>query len=211
MHHVNALAHLRDPMLRQALQMTSVRWLTASSVATAVGVGVVIVYLVSYLRAHDYTAREAALGAGALGILSVTGRVVLTSAARRLRLARVSAVMVAAQVLGVLALAVLPRPAGLIVFVLAYGAGYGVMTIARAALLASYVPTQVFARVSGVQATVVDIGRIAAPVAVGALITWSDGYAVMLAVVIACSAFASVALVVCDRNDVAAEALVVAT
>ena len=206
-HHVNALAHLRDPMLRHALRMTSVRWLTASSVATAVGAGTVIVYLVSYLRAHDYTARQAALGAGAIGILSVTGRIVLTSAARRLRLARVTAAMVAAQVLGVLALAWLPRPLGLVVFVLAFGAGYGVMTIARAALLATYVPTQVFARVSGVQATVIDVGRVAAPVVVGALITWTGGYAVMLAVVIVCSAFASLALVVCDRNDIAIQAL----
>ena len=119
--------------------------------------------------------------------------------------------MVAAQVLGVVALAWLPRPAGLVVFVLAFGAGYGVMTIARAALLASYVPTQVFARVSGVQAMVIDIGRIAAPIAVGALITWTDSYAAMLVVVIACSAFSSLALVVCDRNDVAVEALVGAT
>ena len=52
---------------------------------------------------------------------------------------------------------------------------------------------------------------IAAPVAVGALITWTGSYGVMLAVVIACSAFASLALVVCDRHDVAAEALVGAT
>ena len=206
LHHVNALAHLRDPMLRQALRLSSVRWLTASSVATAVGAGVVIVYLVSYLRAHDYTPHEAALGAGAIGILSVTGRIALTSAARRLRLARVTASMVAGQVLGVAALAWLPRPVGLIVFVLAFGAGYGVMTIARAALLASYVPTQVFARVSGVQATVIDVGRIGAPVAVGALITWTGGYGVMLTVVIACSAFAALALVVCDRADVAADA-----
>ena len=57
------------------------------------------------------------------------------------------------------------------------------------------------------QATVIDIGRIAAPAAVGALITWTDSYAAMLAVVIVCSAFASMALIVCDRNDVATEAL----
>jgi MFS family permease len=206
LHHVNALAHLRDPMLRQALRLSTVRWLTVGSVATAVGAGAVIVYLVSYLRAHGYTPHEAALGAGAIGILSVTGRIALTSAARRLRLARVTASMVAGQVLGVAALAWLPRPAGLVVFVLAFGAGYGVMTIARAALLASYVPTPVFARVSGVQATVIDVGRVSAPVVVGALVTWTGGYAVMLAIVIFCSAFAALALVACDRNEVTAAA-----
>ena len=48
-------------------------------------------------------------------------------------------------------------------------------------------------RVSGVQATVIDVGRIGAPVIVGALITWTGGYSVMLAVV-------------CDRADVRTDA-----
>jgi MFS family permease len=209
LHHVNALSHLRDPAMRAALRLSTVRWLTASSVVMTTGVTVVIVYLVSYLREHGYTAHEAAVGAGAIGILSVTGRIVLTSAARRLRMARVAALMVAGQVLGVAALAGLPRPAGLVVFVLAFGAGYGVMTIARAALLASYVPTGVFARVSGVQAMVIDIGRVAAPVVMGALIAWTGGYAVMLAVVVTCSAFAAVALLACDRHEAVREPVAV--
>jgi len=205
--HVNPLRHLRDPALRDALRLPTVRWLTASSVVLTTGVTVVIVYLVSYLRDHGYSAHAAAIGAGAIGILSVTGRIVLTSAARRLRMARVAAAMVAGQVLGVVALATLPRPFGLIAFVLAFGAGYGVMTIARAALLAGYVPTGVFARVSGVQAMVIDVGRVAAPVAVGALIAWTGGYAVMLVVVVASSAFAALALLVCDRRDRAPDAI----
>jgi MFS family permease len=208
--HVNVLTHLRDPMLRDALRLPSVQWLTISSVVSWIGAGVVIVYLVSYLRAHGYTPHQAAVGAGTIGVLSVTGRIVLTSMARRLRLARVTAVMVGGQVVGVLALAWLPRPFGLVVFVLAFGAGYGVMTIARAALLASYVPTEVFARVSGVQAMAVDIGRVAAPVAVGALVTWTGSWAVMLTVVISCSAFAAVALLACDRSAAVARPLPVA-
>ena len=208
LHHVNPVHHLRDPALREALRLSTVRWLTASGVVATTGVTVVIVYLVSYLRDHGYSPHAAAIGAGSLGILSVTGRIVLTSVARRLRMARVTAWMVAGQVVGVVALATLPRPIGLIVFVLAYGAGYGVMTIARAALLASYVPTGVFARVSGVQAMVIDVARIAAPVVVGALIAWTGGYGVMLVVVVVASAFASFALVVCDRLEVAADTLV---
>jgi MFS family permease len=197
--HANPMLHLRDPALRQALRQHDVRWLTASTVVLLFGIGAVIVYLVSYLRAHGYSPGEAAFGAGAIGVLSVTGRIVLTSAARRLRIARVAAGMVAGQVIGVLALAWLPRPVGLVVFVIAFGSGFGVMTIARAALLADYVPTHVFARVSGVQATVVDVGRVLAPVVVGALITWTGGYGVMIGVVVACSAFAAVALLIADR------------
>jgi predicted MFS family arabinose efflux permease len=189
-------------MLRRALALGSVRWLTASTVAVTTGVTVVIVYLVSYLHSRDYSPTAAAIGAGAIGVMSVTGRVALTTMAKRLRLARVAAFMVAGQVAGVLALMLLPRPSGLILFVLTFGAGFGVMTIARAALLSDYVPGPVFARVSGVQALVVDVGRVIAPVAAGWLIA-SAGYRAMLFAVMTCSAFASWALLMADLAETA--------
>jgi MFS family permease len=198
--HPHGWLHLSDPVLRQALRLSSVRWLTAGTVAVTTGVTIVIVHLVSYLHSRGYSATAAAFGVGAIGILSVSGRIALTALARRLRLARVAALMVAGQVAGLVVLMALPKPWGLVLFVLAYGAGYGVMTIARAALLSDYVPGSVFARVSGVQALVVDVGRVIAPVAAGAIITWTGGYAAMLVTVIACSAFAATSLVVADRR-----------
>lgn len=200
--HAHGWLRLDDPVLRQALVLPSVRWLTASTVAVTTGITVVIVYLVSYLHSRGYSPTAAAVGAGAIGVLSVSGRVVLTSAARRLRLARVSALMVSGQVAGVLLLMLVPRPWGLALFVLTFGAGFGVMTIARAALLSDYVPGPVFARVSGVQAMIVDVGRVLAPVSAGALITWTHGYRSMLVAVMACSAFAAWALLMADRKDV---------
>ena len=197
--HAHGWLRLRDPVLRRALALPSVRWLTVATVAVTTGVTVIIVHLVSYLHSRGYSPTAAAFGAGSIGILSVTGRIALTALARRLRLARVAALMVAGQVGGLVLLVALPRPYGLVLFVLSYGAGYGVMTIARAALLSDYVPGSVFARVSGVQALVVDVGRIVAPVAAGALVTWS-GYRSMLVAVMACSAIAAVALVAADRT-----------
>jgi MFS family permease len=199
--HDPATPRLCDPELRASLASRSVRWLTAATVALTTGVAVVVVYLVSYLRAHGYSPGTAAFGAGAIGILSVTGRIALSAMARRLRLARVTATMLAGQVVGVAALARLPKPAGLVVFVVAFGAGYGVMTIARAALLGRYVPARVFARVSGVQALVTDIGRVAAPVTVGVLIAWTGSYSAMLLTVSVCSAVASWSLLMADRHD----------
>lgn len=199
--HQHGWLRLRDPMLRTALRLRSVQWLTASTVAVTTGVTVVIVYLVSYLHSRGYSPTAAAVGAGAIGILSVTGRVVLTATARRMSLARVAAVMVAGQVAGLVLLMAVPRPWGLVLFVVLFGAGFGVMTIARAALLSDYVPGPVFARVSGVQALVVDVGRVIAPVAAGALIAWTGGYRSMLVAVMACSAFASWSLVMADIAD----------
>jgi MFS family permease len=198
--HQHGWLRLADPTLKAALRLGSVRWLTLSAFAVTTGVTVVIVFLVSYLRSRGYTPTQAATGAGAIGVLSVTGRLALTRAARRVRLARVAAVMVAGQIAGLVALEVLPRPWGLVVFVLLFGAGFGVMTIARAALLSDYVPGQVFARVSGVQALVVDVGRILAPVGAGALIGATGDYDAMLAAVMVCSGVASLSLVVADRH-----------
>jgi MFS family permease len=119
--------------------------------------------------------------------------------ARRLRLARVAAAMLVGQLVGTGMLAWLPRPWGLIVFVLSFGSAFGVMTIARPALLGSYVAPQVFARVSGVQAMLTDAGRIAAPITAGALIAWTGGFGAMLLAVALCSAVAAVALLRADK------------
>jgi MFS family permease len=191
---------LTDPALKAALRLGSVRWLTISTVAVTTGVTVIIVFLVSYLRSRGYSPTQAAFGAGAIGVLSVTGRLVFTRAARRARMARIAAVMVAGQIAGLVMLEAVPRPWGLILFVLTFGAGFGVMTIARAALLSDYVPGQVYARVSGVQALVVDVGRIVAPVGAGALIGWTGGYGAMLAAVMVCSGIAALSLLVADRH-----------
>lgn len=199
--HLHGWLRLRDPLLRRALRRPPVRWLTASTVAVTTGVTVVIVYLVSYLHSRGYTPTQAAVGAGAIGVLSVSGRIALTAVSRRLRLARVAALMVTGQVVGVLLLMLAPKPWGLVLFVITFGAGFGVMTIARAALLSDYVPALVFARVSGVQAMVVDVGRVVAPVAAGWLITRTGGYRSMLVAVMACSAFAAWALVMADRHE----------
>jgi MFS family permease len=196
--HAHGWLHLHDPLLRQALRLSSVRWLTASTVAVTTGVTVVIVYLVSYLHSRGYSPTAAAIGAGAIGVLSVSGRIALTALARRIRLARVAAAMVGGQVVGVLALMLLPRPWGLLLFIVTFGAGFGVMTIARAALLSDYVPGPVFARVSGVQALIVDVGRVIAPVSAGWLIAATGDYRSMLIAVMACSGFASWALVMAD-------------
>ena len=198
--HPHGWQHLRDPVLRRALRLASVRWLTLGTFAVTTGVTVVVVHLVSYLHSRGYSSTSAAFGVGAIGILSVTGRVALTTIARRVRLARIAGLMVAGQVVGLVLLMAAPRPFGLVLFVIAYGAGYGVMTIARAALLSDYVPVTVFARVSGVQALIVDVGRVIAPVAAGALISSAGGYRAMLLAVIACSALAAASLFIADES-----------
>ncbi|UNK47818.1 MFS transporter [Arthrobacter sulfonylureivorans] len=181
-------------------RLPQVRWLTLATVAETAAVTIIAVHLVSYLQDSGSGPGTAAAAAGSLGIMSIAGRIFLTRAAARWSLARVTAGIVGAQALGVAALHALPRPADIVVFVVVFGAGFGVMTLARAALLGRYVPGQVFGRVSGRQALVVNAGRVAAPVAAGASITWTGDYAVLLISVALCTLAAAVAL---WRSDMA--------
>lgn len=192
----------KQSAVRVAWGQPAVRWLTVAAVASTIAVTVVSVHLVTYLHTRDYSPRAAAVGAGALGIMSVAGRVLLTSLARRVRLARLTAVIVAGQALGVAALVWLPHLLGLITFILAFGAGFGVMTIARVALLGEYIDPAIFARVSGIQALASNAGRVLAPVTAGLVIGATGSYGLTLAAVAACSIIAAIALLAADLASV---------
>ena len=177
----------------------AVGWLTVAMVAHAVAITVVGVHLVAYLHHTGLSAGVAAAAAGALGFMSVAGRLTFTGAAGRLGLARVAAVMLTAQAVGVVVLLTVPGPAGLVAFVVLFGAGFGVMAIARAALLGDLVPPTRFAAVSGRQALASTVGRVAAPAAAGAAIT-AAGYTPVMLAVAACSLAGAAALVRVHRQ-----------
>ncbi|MGY1723491.1 MFS transporter [Blastococcus sp. SYSU DS0533] len=181
-----------------AYRRPAVRWLTLAAALQMVANAAVAVFLVAYLLEAGAPAGLAAVAAGGLGALSVTGRVVLTVLAARLGIGHVTAAMVLGQAVGVAALFVLPQPAATVVFVLLFGVGFGVLNIARPALLGQFVPQPVFAAVSGQQALAVQFGRVVAPVAVGALIT-AVGYGAGFTAIAGCVLAAAVLLVLADR------------
>ncbi len=170
-----ALTGIR-PAARLAAGSRPYRWLTLAGFLVSVPVVFVNVYLVSYLLGHGYSLTAAAAASGSLGILSVLGRVFMSRAAQRIRLARITGVLVACQ-----ALAVLPLLSGagavpgLVAFILLFGAGFGVITLARASLLADYAPAPMYARWAGFQSTILTVAQVIAPVA-GSLLHAGAGY-----------------------------------
>ena len=181
-----------------AWRRPAVRWLTLATALQMIANAAVAVFLVAYLLETGAPPGVAAVAAGGLGALSVTGRVVLTVLAARLGIGNVAAAMVAGQSVGVAMLFLLPQPAATVVFVLLFGVGFGVLNISRPALLGSYVPAGVFASVSGSQALAGQFGRVVAPISAGALIT-AFGYGVAFAGVAACTLAAAVLLVLSGR------------
>lgn len=182
---------------RRALGSAPFRWLTLAAFLVYLTLVFVNVHLVSYLLEQGYSATTAATAAGALGILSVLGRITLTRIGRRIRLARVTAVLVTCQAVAVVAL-LTGTVAGLVAFILLFGAGFGVLTLARASLLADYAPRQMYARWSGLHACVVTVAQVLAPIG-GSLLRDRGGYPVMFAVGGLLSALASASLLMADR------------
>lgn len=187
--------HAVDPAGRPR----AVRWLTVAAVLQAVAGTTVAVHLVGYLRDHGIAPGHAALGAGALGVMSVAGRLAFVGGGRSVGPAQVAAALLVAQTVGVVVLLVVPGTAGLVAFVVLAGAGFGVMTIARAALLGTYAPPGRYASVSGRQALATTVGRVAAPVAAGATVT-AAGYVPAFAGVAVCSLGAAAALLAAERS-----------
>lgn len=176
----------------------AVRWLTLGTALEMLANAAVAVFLVAYLLEAGAPPGLAAVAAGALGALSVVGRVVLTVLAARIGTGRVAAVMIAGQAVGVALLFALPQPPATGAFVLLFGAGFGVIHIARPAMLGRYVAPEVFATVSGQQALAGQLGRVVAPVAVGALIT-ASGYGAGFAAIAGCALAAALLLALSDR------------
>lgn len=183
---------------RTAWRNSAVRLLTAAVFLETVAVTVVAVHLVSYLRDDGFAAGTAAVAAGLLGAMQVAGRITLTRIARRWGVARTAAVMVGGQSLGVAALFALPHPANAVAFVVLFGAGYGVMSIARPALLGAYVARPIFASVSGVQTLVLNAGRVVAPVSAAAFISLA-GYGPTFLIVATCALLTCALLLAADR------------
>lgn len=172
--------------LAGAWRLPAVRHLTLAAALEMVAITAVSVHLVAFLLESGAPPGLAAVAAGGLGALSVTGRVILTALASRVRIGHLTAGMIAGQAVGVGLLFVLPQPAATVAFVLLFGAGFGVIHIARPALLGSYVPPSVFATVSGHQALASQAGRVLAPVTAGALIS-TLGYGAAFAGVALCT------------------------
>jgi MFS family permease len=176
----------------------AVRRLTLATALEMLAITAVAVHLVAHLLERGAPPALAAAAAGSLGAMSVAGRVALTALAGRLGTGPVSATLIAGQAVGVALLFALPQPVSTVLFVLLFGAGFGVIHIARPALLGTYVPAAVFASVSGGQALAGQLGRVVAPVAAGALIT-TAGYGVAFGAVAACTVAAAALIVSAER------------
>jgi MFS family permease len=185
-------AHLTrhaDAARRRLIVRTATRdgrfwWLTVAFVAHSAATSTMTVHLVGFLTSRGHPATLAATIAGLLGVLSVTGRLLLTAAGRRLRLYRVVAAVFALQAAAAFSLpAVAGSRAGAIGGVTAFGLGFGIASLATPQLLADRYGTAAYASIAGTLAAFVTVVKAGAPLAAAGLLTTAGGYlSVLLAI-----------------------------
>lgn len=140
------------------------------------GQSVLAVYLVTYLTRLGHAATVAATLAGLLGILSVTGRVLVTLAMKRWSIAAITAGVFAVQGVATALLPVAGRSvAGAAACIVLFGFGFGISAIAIPALLVDRYGATGYGTIAGTLGTPVSLSRALAPLG-GALVATALGY-----------------------------------
>jgi MFS family permease len=170
-------------------------WLAVAFVAHGAAMSAMTVHLVGFLVHQGHPATFAATIAGLLGVLSVTGRLLLTGAQRRLRLPVVVAVVFTIQAAAALSLPIVGASRiGAALAVVGFGIGFGVASLVKPAILADRYGTTAYGSIAGILATPITLAKAAAPLAAAGLLT-ADGYSPVLAVIGAACVVAAVGIV----------------
>lgn len=166
--------------------------LAAALIAHGAATSTIGVHLVGYLTSRGHPATFAATAAGLLGVLSVTGRLVLTGARRRLPVTTIVATVFAIQAAAVLAMPLAAGTrVGAIVTVTGFGLGFGIASLATPALLADRYGTTAYATIAGRLAAPVTVAKAAAPLGGAAVLHTDGGYTLLLGAVATCCVLAA--------------------
>ena len=178
------------------------RWLTLAFGLHTVAIIGVSVYLFPFLREQGHGIGFAAGVTGALGALSVTGRLVVTGLFARLATMQVTAGVFALQAAAAVVLLAAPAsPVAAVVFVLLFGLGFGVGTIARPALVVEAYGVARYATISALMGLALAAAKVVGPVAVGASRTATGGYSIALGALVLVTILSAVALRAAHRAD----------
>jgi MFS family permease len=140
----------------------------AASMAVVLALGV---HVVPMLLRRGLDPLDAAAAAAAVGIMALPGRLVFTPLGAIWPRGRVTASIFVLQALGVTTLLLVPGPAGVWGFVALYGAGFGAITPARAALVAETFGPAHYGTIAGRMTVYGTAARALAPLAVGLTVT----------------------------------------
>jgi MFS family permease len=165
--------------------------LVAGFTLTQLAISALVVYLIPYLGQQGMPATQAATATGFIGVTALVGRMFATWRSTPQSRTAITAVFFLALALGIVILTLAHGPVGLAIFIILFGAGFGVFSPARAGLVADRFGTAIFGRVNGQLALAITLARAASPAAVGLLLLQGANYTVvfwLLAAIVALGA-----------------------
>lgn len=165
-------------------------WLAAGFTLSLFVVTGMSVHLVPYLISAGYAPAVAAGFGGAIGTVALPGRMIFTPLGARISRHVILAMLIGLQGLGLFALVAIQGTAGVWLFVLMFGIGFGSIAPNRAQLIAETFGAAHFGAISG-RMSQIGVLRALGPVAVSVVLSASGAYqtpVTILAVMSMCGA-----------------------
>ncbi len=186
---------------RAALRGAAFWWMAAAFALAMLTAGAITVHLLPYLIDRGYSASFAASMVGLIGIMALPGRLIFTLLGERIARRLVASALFLLQAIALAALLLVPGLAGVFGFVVLFGAGFGALTPARAALIAEYYGSTHYARINSILGLFVTGARAAAPVGAGLLYDRLETYALIFWVLAGLSALAAGAILAVSSSQ----------
>lgn len=152
---------------RQALLSRHFWLLTAAYALALLGGAVVFAHQIAYLVSRGYGALLAATLAGALGLASLPGRFFLNLLSARILPQTVLVGTLLVQAGGILVLILAPSVVWLWLYVLLYGAAFGVLSPLRAQIMADHFGKRAYGAITGSQGIPLSLCQAAGPLLAG--------------------------------------------
>ncbi len=167
-----AVSHGRDTPLRLALRNPAFWGVAAMVVTNALAFSALTFHIVPLLGERNISMATIIGVVAVIGPAQVAGRLVLLAFGPRIRAVHIGAVSVVCLPAAILLLLLAPStPASLVLYALIYGAGNGIMTIARGTIVPEVLGPAGYATVNGALALPSLIAKAGAPLGAAAL--WS--------------------------------------
>ncbi|HUZ01808.1 MAG TPA: MFS transporter [Thermomicrobiaceae bacterium] len=172
--------------------------LTVAFILSALTVAVMSIHFIPYLIDRGYAAGFAATAAGLIGLMQLPGRVLFTPLSTWLPRRAVTVAIFLMQGLALLVLLHAVSTLGVLAYVVIFGMGNGMITLARATLIAEFYGPANYASINSVVVAGTTLARAAGPVGAGLMYGWFQGYTVTLWALVAGSALAGIAALVAE-------------
>ncbi len=185
-----------------ALRTPSFRWFAMAFSVSSLMSTALSVHLVPLLLDRDFTMATAAAAMGVVGLAALPGRLIFTPLGERWSRTMVTASIFVLQAIGIGALLTWDGMPGLWIFSITFGAGFGAITPARAALIAQRFGARHYGRISGVLAFVLSIARAAAPIGASLFVVAigpGAGYEALLVLFAGLSIVSAAGVMLADR------------